>query len=504
MTTRRQFLTGSAAATLGVGFAACRSRASAASDPRIRFYGATQLVSGSCHILETSQGLFLVDCGSFMQDSGDAEERNREEFPFDPREVRAVFLTHAHADHNGRLPLLYARGFRGPVYCTDCTRDLCRVTLEVFEGNDDPLYSQADADGLMGLIEAVPYNTRIERDGIAFRLTDAGHILGSAMFEIWVDGRKILFSGDMGPPHLPIVCRPAQHYEADAVLIESTYGPVGQEPIDFEEFGRRVNAVIERGGSVLLPAFALHKTQMLIYLLHKHMQEGILRRDVPIISDSSTAHRLTRIYDTYREYYDDGVKDFVGSLFYRSPPYEELWTDASLERHETSEPAIYISTSGMLDHAMSPKHLMRMADNPMNAVYLVGYQSPGSIGRQIVDGVRQVRLPWEEYEGGERETRWHDVTLELEVGHPTDFSSHARGQQILEWLAEFRELGQVFVVHGDPEQSTGMAERAREMGLDARAPTDGESFAITGDRVAPGEAPTLAPREKQEFAAVDE
>jgi Cft2 family RNA processing exonuclease len=228
-------------------------------------------VSGSCHLLETSSGLFLVDCGLFFDDVKDQNKRN-EEFPFEPRDVKAVFLTHAHVDHNGRLPLLFKRGFRGPVYCTDATRDINQVMLEmslgINEGSEDQvrLYDRDDLAGLLGKVEAVPYNRKLEKHGLTFRLTDAGHILGSAMIEVWVDGVKFLFSGDMGPDHTPVLCRATQHREADVVLVESTYGPVPREEFTFEEFGRQIMKVISGGGSVLLPAFVLHKTQTLLHV----------------------------------------------------------------------------------------------------------------------------------------------------------------------------------------------------------------------------------------------
>ena len=171
--------------------------------PRITFYGATRQVSGSCHLLETSYGLYLVDCGSFIADVDDPDAENQD-FPFDPAEVQAVLLTHAHADHIGRLPLLYKRGFRGSIYCTDATRDMTQLSFSSnprLEDEEDRLFDPEQVEGMLKQLKAVPYNRKVDAEKLTVRYTEAGHMLGSAMIEVWVDGRKILFSGDMGPDH---------------------------------------------------------------------------------------------------------------------------------------------------------------------------------------------------------------------------------------------------------------------------------------------------------------
>ena len=477
--------------------------------PRLTFYGSTQQVSGSCHILECSKGLFLVDCGLFYPDIPNRDQENRE-FPFDPKEVKALLLTHAHVDHIGRLPVLVERGFKGKVYCTDATRDLVQAILEMVQNTpgetqvSSELFSKEACAKLLKSIEAISYNTRMEREGLLLRYTDAGHLLGSAMIEVWVDDVKLLFSGDMGPDFAPILCKPTQHFGADAVLVESTYGPTARDTINFDEFGKKIQKVIEGGGSVLLPAFAMHKSQCLIYVLHKLRQDRIIKEDVPIISDSATAQKCTELYQRYKEYHDPDAKKF-GTLFYRDK-YREMSSKESLKLHDNKDygPAIFISTSGMLDHATAPKHFIKMAGEEKNAIFLVGYQAPDSVGSRVQKGDKRIQVPWESEEGGEFKRVMKDVDVKLQVMQQKGFSSHARGQQILEWLGGFKKgVGQVCFVHGDKEKATGMADAAKKMNVEAIAPKRNDTIVIKPQRSVAGAAPTLPPALSEGFSPVD-
>jgi metallo-beta-lactamase family protein len=506
---RRDFLKASAAAVSVAALPAGWRRVQAGSfrqgtRPKLTFYGSTRQVSGSCHLLETSKGLYIIDCGLFISDVPDPAAENRE-LPFDPKEVKAMILTHAHVDHMGRLPLLYKKGFRGKIYCTDCTRDLSIIMLEAgprerSKEEIEDMGGPEEIEGAIGLLAAEPYNTRIKKDGLEFRFTDAGHILGSAMAEVWVDGAKILFTGDMGPDHSPILCKATQHFGADAVLVESTYGPTPRDLVSFEEFGKKLQKVLDGGGSVLIPAFALHKTQTLIYIMHKLIQEKVLDSKVLIYSDSSTAQKCTKVYNDYREYYDAEAKK-VEKLFYKNR-YREMSGKDCLDTHGQG-PAIYISTSGMLDHANAPKHLYKLADNEKNACFIVGYQAPRSLGKKLLNGEKNLKIPWEEEgEDGKFKREMRDCEIKLQVEKISGFSSHASGQQILEWVAEFKQIGDLYVVHGDEERSTGLADAAKKMNVNAVAPKRGETFIVNGERVKPGPPPSLTKKDA-EMAPVD-
>jgi len=506
MTTRRDFLRISAAGTLATIFPSAGYAVGPTQVPRITFYGSTRQVSGSCHLLETSHGLFVIDCGLFISDVPDPAAENRD-LPFDPKEVKAIFLTHAHTDHNGRLPFLYKKGFRGPIYCTDASRDLTEIMLNLSaslgELDEEPLYDQKDASGVLRLLKVIPYNRKFEAEGLTVRYTDAGHILGSAMVELWVDGRKLLFSGDMGPDHSPILCKPTQHYGADAVLVESTYGPSPRSFVSYEEFGKKIATVLERGGSVLIPSFAIHKTQIIIYVLHQLIEDGLLPKDVPIFSDSTTAQKCTAIYDAYAEYHDAQARAFAGkrnTLFYRNRYREGRVADV-LKTHNAG-PAIYISTSGMLSYAAAPQHLAVMASDPKNAVFIPGYQAPGTTGRELLDGKKRVTLNLDEFVNGERRPNKKEVDIRLEVDRVSGFSSHAVGEQILEWVHHFERVGPVYVVHGDEERSVGLAAKLQEMKVESLAPKRNDTFVVKGDRVKPGEVPKLEKLDKPAAPAV--
>jgi metallo-beta-lactamase family protein len=324
------------------------------------------------------------------------------------------------------------------------------------------------------------------------------------MIEVWIDGRKILFSGDMGPDDSPILHAPAIHYTADCVLVESTYGPSRRELVDYQMLGMRIAEVLKRGGDVLIPTFAIHKSQALIHVLQDLIQRAVLPRETPIYCDSATVHSANRIYDAYSEYHDSQARQFAdrhGSLFYLGR-YREGRTDDFLKAH-AGTPSIFVATSGMLAYAASPRHLEAMAGDSRSAVFLPGYQAPGSIGRQLLDGQRSIEINLEEFESGRRSERKAQIDVRLEVDRISGFSSHAHGQQILEWLSQFERVGSVFVVHGTPENAVAMAEKMSEMGLQSTAPEPQESFTIKGDRVRPGKVPQLQRANFGAPAAVD-
>lgn len=478
--------------------------------PKVTFCGAAQQVSGSCYLLETHYADFLIDCGSFFSENELSESDQNSEFPyFDPKKIKGVFVTHAHTDHIGKLPLLYAKGFRGSIYCTDCTRDLAAAMYSIVGGSDtkecdtDAISSEV-ASELLSLFVPVSYGEVREEGQLTFRFSEAGHILGSAMVEIWVSGRKFLFTGDMGPDYAPLTRLPQQHEQADFVLVESTYGVSPRQVVDFKNLGRKIANVIERGGDVLFPAFVLHKTQSLIYVIHQLKGEGIIPKNIPVICDSSSAHRINHVYNTYSNYYRKNVY-FNNANFNRSGLIEITTFNSFNFKKEYRDPVIYISASGNLSHANSPMHLAQMAGDKRNAVILVGWQSPNSIGGRLLKlkgKDKFLLLP--KFNSNDQNKKEVPVEIQLEVSKwGPGFSSHASGEQILDWISGFKKIGTVCVVHGEKTHAIDMAKKIKQMGVNSIAPVIGQVVKAYQGGVNPGKPPVFDDLSTPSFAPTD-
>ena len=461
-------------------------------EPKVTFFGAAGMVSGSCYLMETGYGDVLIDCGLFFGEKGSNEEKLNAEFNFDPKKIKALFLTHAHLDHLGRIPQLFSKGFKGDVFTTEVTRKLSLQMLSMGKQiqkttMENAAFNQTSVSKALNSFISIPYGLKVDLEGASFRFTEAGHILGSAMVEIWSNGKKVLFSGDMGPDNAPLMRLPEKHTEADLVLVESTYGASAKKNSDFNGFGKKIRQTIERGGDVLIPAFVLHKTQTLIYVLHTLKRSGIIPKDVPIICDSKTAQNINKIYNTYTEFFKKNV--YFSNAEFLKENLKELSSKESLDfKKNNSSPVIYISASGMLDFANAPRHLCRMAENPINSVILVGYQSPYSNGGKILSSPPPASMKLPSYKNFSDETEEIPIKIPQEniIKWSNGFSSHASGQQITEWIKGFQRIGEVAVVHGEKDKSLDLANKIKEMGVSAFVPTLGQRHLINDGQTVPG------------------
>ncbi len=431
---------------------------------KISFHGAARGVTGSRHLLEVRGRRILLDCGLFQGRRDESFRRNRD-LGFDARSINAVILSHAHIDHSGALPALVRAGFSGPVYATPATADLAELMLADSasiqerdvqivnrrEGtNREPIYTVEDARAAARLFRPIPYWKPAEvADGARVSFHDAGHMLGSSIVRLEADGRTIVFSGDLGRAALPILRSPEMVAGADALLIESTYGdrhhpPEGNEARDLEALVRRV---AERKGKILIPAFAVGRTQHLTYRL-KRIADRL--PPIPVFVDSPLAADVTEVYRRHPECHEpgtwtDGDPFGFGMLRYcRS-------ADESKRLNDLDGPAIIIAASGMCEHGRILHHLAHHAGNARNAILFVGYQAEHTLGRRIVDGHRQVRV------------LGRDLEVRAEVVRMDGLSAHAdRGGLEAFVRASARTLRDVFVVHGEPEGADAFAAWARE------------------------------------------
>jgi len=448
----------------------------------ISFHGAAQTVTGSQHLLTVNGKRILLDCGLYQGKRDEARRRNRE-FPFAPAAIDAVVLSHGHIDHSGNIPNLVKQGFRGPVVCTTATADLCGAMLldsghiqeedveyvnrqrrKFGEPPVEPIYTQEDAAASLEFFEGIEYERPYPLfPGVTLVLYDAGHMLGSAIVALDLQPgkgelqRRLVFTGDLGRPHVPILRDPTILEAADILLIESTYGSRTHPPL--EESAGALQQVIKRtaarGGKVIIPAFAVERTQFLVYLLNKLYHQGGLP-EVPVFVDSPLAVNVTDIFRRHPEYFDDETRDFLrrdadGDVFDFKHLRYIREVEESKRLHGLKGPAVIISASGMAEAGRIQHHLKNNIEDSRNTVLIVGWQAPNTLGRRLVERLPAVKIFGMKYQ------------LEAEVVTLNGFSGHADQPGLLSWAQGLKKRPErTFVVHGDLEAAQALAHRLRQ------------------------------------------
>lgn len=450
---------------------------------KIKFCGASTGVTGSCHLLTSGEHKILLDCGQFQ--GGKAQDAlNYEKFPFEPSEIECVVLSHAHIDHCGRLPLLTKRGFEGKIYCTDATADLLSVMLKdsayIHEKETEwknrkaeragreqvePLYTIEDAEKTLSLVSPILYDQQIEiNPDMKIVFNDAGHILGSAITELWVTENdkesKIVFSGDLGMEGRPILRDPTYIKKADYVIMETTYGNRIHK-----ELGSGVEKLIEiilnttrRGGNVVIPSFAVGRTQELIYELNRfYDSNNEYRKELDkifVYVDSPMATTATEIFRRNAQVFDEETREYIlkgdNPLEFKNLKFTRS-SKESQDLNFNKEPKIIISASGMCEAGRIRHHLKHNLWNPKNSIVFVGYQGQGTLGRSLVEGVKMVTLFGEE------------IQVNAEIHNLEGFSGHADQNGLFAWLAHFEQRPkQIFLVHGEEDSKKDFAKLVNE------------------------------------------
>lgn len=456
---------------------------------KITFWGAAGDVTGSMHQVSAAGKDFLLDCGMYQGRRKEAERLNRT-FPFPPQSIEAVILSHAHIDHSGNLPLLVKNGFHNPIYATPATVDLCqamlRDTAHIQEqdarflnkhrrnGEEiQPLYTQDDAEATMHLFHQTPYYAEAKAsDALSYRFQDAGHILGSATTMLEAEGVKLAFSGDVGRPGLPIIRDPDPLTGADYLILESTYGDRNHEAEGevVEDLEIVVKRTIDRGGRLIVPAFAVGRVQQLVILLHQLFNEGRLP-EVPIFVDSPLAVDVTEVFKRHPECYDDEARKYLnengGPFGFKRLQYIRDVED-SKKLNEMKGPFIVISPSGMCEAGRVLHHLKNNIEDPRNTVLITGYQAVNTLGRKLLDRVPEVNILNERRK------------LRCEVASLQALSGHAGHDELIAWMKPLvPSLKKVFLVHGEPGPASALAEAIRSTyGLEAIPAARGQSFLL--------------------------
>lgn len=490
---------------------------------RLTFLGAAGMVTGSSYLLEIGQKNFLVDCGMF-QGSKAITALNSRPFLYNPADIDGVLLTHAHIDHSGLLPRLCKSGFKGPIHATKVTAELCSIMLpdsghiQEFEAEIanrkgqragrkpvEPLYTVEEAYTCLKQFSPTSYDTPVQlAEGITVQFREAGHILGSSMVELLItengETTKLLFSGDLGQPDQPIIKDPAVIEQADYVIIESTYGARKHDPSDpVELLAKYINDSVEKGGNIVIPSFAVGRTQTILYHLHSLFKAGLIP-DIPVIIDSPLAISATDIFlknsqEYDKEAYDMYYKDHDHPLHLPQLTYTKT-SEESKAINKLGRPAVIISASGMADAGRILHHLKHNLWRPESTVLFVGYQAQGSMGRRLLEGIKKVKIMGEE------------ISVKAKIYNLDGFSAHADQDQLVTWLGNFKtKPANVFIVHGEEEMSEPFAELIQEkFAFSTYIPKYGDSAMISGRNweIQPSTITTVEPAVQQLRAYLEE
>jgi len=445
------------------------AREDLANNMRITFNGACREVTGSCALIETSKTKFLVDCGLFQGQEFSTQD-NFSSFGFNPKEIDFVLLTHAHVDHCGRIPKLNKEGFKGKIYCTLPTRDLTEIILldsaniiskEALKNNSQPLFREEDVVGAMNNFSPINYHEkkRVSSD-VEVRMSDAGHILGSSIFEVFVQEngkeKKIVFSGDLGNNPTPIIHDMEFIDEADFVIIESTYGGRFHEPAEWRKKGLH-QAILEsigRKGVLMIPAFSLERTQEIIYELNDLAESEQISK-APIFLDSPLAIKAVDIYRKYVSFFDEEAQRKINSgddLFNFSGLKYAKDVEESRAINQISPPKIILAGAGMCNGGRITYHLKRYLPGSKNHLLMVGYQAENTLGRKLLDGNKKVEIDGE------------FISVRAKVSALGSYSSHADQPKLLYWLGRIRgkKPQRVFINHGEEKAMLMLADGIKQ------------------------------------------
>ena len=463
---------------------------------QLQILGAAGEVTGSCYLIETEHHRLLLECGMRQGEDEDENEAGPGEraLPFDPRSIDAVILSHAHLDHTGMTPLLVRHGYRGPIYMTATTcqllpimhKDSAFLLMKDVEWINkrrqragkppfEPPYTLQDVEHELELCEGMHYEEkRTILPGVELRYRDAGHILGSAIVELWFDGRKLVFSGDLGNSHSPLLEDPALIESADILLMESTYGDRNHRSHEetLSEFREALDEAVDDGGNVLIPAFAVGRTQDILFHLGEMYQEGRLRQN-QVFLDSPMGTSVSEVYEQNLHLFNEDNPRFRKKMTHTWEQWLPVLrftreTEESMALNRIESGAIIIAGSGMCTGGRIRHHLKHNLWKRKTHVLIVGYQAFGTLGRKLVDGAKRVRILGQE------------IAVNAKIHTLGGFSAHGGQDQLIAWARHFHKpRPRLFLVHGEPESMLALQSRlAHELNWEAVMPDEGESYGI--------------------------